>query len=209
MKLFLFFFLSFLCYHGVTHAFLRTSTSPRRFFSSSTQRSTQRAAWNSAESEPGVIPPTGFWDPLNLSKDIDESKFIFYREVEIKHGRVAMLAVVGYIVQEMTRFSGTIDLSGTTFESIPNGIAAIGAIPSLGWLQIVASIGYWELIGMEDRKVDPQKPWNFNIGSQFATPEGELKELQNGRLAMLGIMELLTHDIARPPGEGLFVLHHF
>jgi hypothetical protein len=26
---------------------------------------------------------------------------------------------------------------------------------------------------------------------------------------MLAMMELLTHDAARPAGEGLFVLHHF
>ena len=35
------------------------------------------------------------------------------------------------------------------------------------------------------------------------------KEIQNGRLSMLGIMELLTHDVAKPAGEGLFTLHHF
>lgn len=52
-----------------------------------------------------------------------------------------MLAVVGYLVQESLRFPGTIDLDGTTFQSIPNGVAAIGAVPSLGWLQITASIG--------------------------------------------------------------------
>ena len=58
-----------------------------------------------------------------------------------------MAAVSGYIIQELARFPGAIDLDGTTFSSIPNGVGAIGAIPSLGWLQIVASIGYWELIG--------------------------------------------------------------
>ena len=46
-------------------------------------------------------------------------------------------------------------------------------------------------------------------------PEGDAlvdqrtKEIQNGRLAMLAIMELLTHDVARPAGEDLFTLHHF
>lgn len=150
---------------------------------------------------------------IGLAADGDVDKFKFYREVEIKHGRVAMLAVVGYIIQELARFPGAIDLDGTTFSSIPNGVGAIGAIPSLGWLQIVASIGYWELIGMEDRR--GSEPGDFGWGYFGRSLEGEekkeklTKEIQNGRLAMLGILELITHDIAKPAGEGLFVLHHY
>eukprot|EP01041_Mallomonas_annulata_P003890 gene3890-7763_t len=61
------------------------------------------------------------------------------------------------------------------------------------------------------------KPWDFGFGSSsyavFKTPEQKLdiqnKEINNGRLAMLGIMALLTHDVAKPAGEGLFTLHHF
>ena len=146
--------------------------------------------------------------------DGDAEKFKFYREVELKHGRVAMLAVTGYIIQELARFPGAIDLSGTTFASIPNGVGAIGAIPSLGWLQIVASIGYWELIGMEDRR-GSEEPGDFGTGYFGKSLQGQekkeklTKKIQNGRLAMLGIMELITHDLARPAGEGLFVLHHF
>lgn len=149
-----------------------------------------------------------------LSKDGDVEKFNFYREVEIKHGRVAMLAVVGYLIQEVARFPGAIDLDGTTFASIPNGVGAVGAISSFGWLQIVASIGFWELIGWEDRR-NPAEPGNFGTGYFGRKLEGAekqeklTKEIQNGRLAMLGIFELITHDIARPAGEGLFVLHHF
>lgn len=52
-----------------------------------------------------------------------------------------MLAVTGYIIQAFFRLPGAIDLDGTTFQSIPNGVAAVGAISSFGWLQIVASIG--------------------------------------------------------------------
>jgi hypothetical protein len=153
-----------------------------------------------------------------LSANIDKTTFDNYRAAELKHGRVAMLAVVGYLVQESVRLPGTIDLDGTTFASIPNGVGAIGAISSFGWLQIVASIGYWELIGWEDKRPAGGEVGDFGFGSytdvkKVQTPEDikaiRTKELQNGRLAMLAIFELLTHDIAKPAGEGLFVLHHF
>jgi hypothetical protein len=172
----------------------------------------------SFEDEIGVLAPMGFWDPLGLSADGDEVVFARRREVELKHGRVAMLAVTGYIIQAVSRFPGAIDLDGTTFDSIPNGIAAIGMVPSAGWLQIILSVGYWELVGWEERDGAPKGDfgWGQNFfGSDITEPENEArfidyktKEIQNGRLAMLGIMELLTHDIARPAGEGLFVLHH-
>lgn len=166
------------------------------------------------ENEVGALPPTGFWDPLGLSKDSDSADFNFKREAELKHGRVSMLAVLGYLVQEVVRLPGVIDLDGTTFASIPNGVGAIGVVPSLGWLQIVASIGYWELVVLEDSRL-PGTPGDYGWGyfgkklSGADKVDKQTKEIQNGRLAMLGIMALITHDIAKPAGEGLFVLHHF
>ena len=73
--------------------------------------------------------------------------------MELKHGRVAMLAVTGYLIQAVARFPGTIDLDGTTFDSIPNGVGAIGAVPTLGWLQIIGSVGYWELVGWLTQRI--------------------------------------------------------
>ena len=45
-----------------------------------------------AKELPGVLPPMGFFDPMGFcsADDITEGKIKFYREVEIKHGRVAM-----------------------------------------------------------------------------------------------------------------------
>lgn len=176
-------------------------------------RAPQTALKMNYENEVGVLRPTGFWDPLGLAKNIDEDTFRQRRTAELKHGRIAMLAVVGYLVAEIARFPGAIDLDGTTFQSIPNGVAALKAIPPFGWFQIAASIGYWEIFGF--KQVEGSVPGDFGWGYFGRRLEGEerreklTKELQNGRLAMLGIAELLTHDFAKPAGESLFALHHF
>lgn len=49
---------------------------------------------------PGVCAPFGFFDPLGFSADASEGKIKFYREAEIKHGRLAMVASVGILVGE-------------------------------------------------------------------------------------------------------------
>merc|ERR1712072_298439 len=67
-----------------------------------------------AKSLPGVTGPLGFFDPLGFcsADDITEGKIKFYREVELKHGRVAMLAVLGFVVGENFHplFGGNIDV---------------------------------------------------------------------------------------------------
>jgi len=42
----------------------------------------------------------GFYDPLGLVADGDQAKFERLRYVELKHGRICMLAVAGYLAQE-------------------------------------------------------------------------------------------------------------
>jgi Chlorophyll A-B binding protein len=52
-----------------------------------------------AKTMPGNTGPLGFFDPLGLCPD-SEKKFKRYRESELKHGRVAMIAVLGVLVGE-------------------------------------------------------------------------------------------------------------
>jgi hypothetical protein len=90
--------------------------------------------------EVGALPPVGFFDPLGLSTDLSPEVFDQYRTAELKHGRVAMLAVIGYVVPEVFRWPGEI-APGLKFADVPHGVAAINAIPALGWVQMVFAIG--------------------------------------------------------------------
>ncbi|CAM9901695.1 unnamed protein product [Chrysoparadoxa australica] len=149
------------------------------------------------EDEAGASLPFGYFDPLRLSKGIDQEKFDRYRTVELKHGRIAQLAVVGYVVPEIFKFSGNI-APGIPFQSIPNGLAALDAVPNLGWFQIfflIGAVDYWGFLG------------DFEFGKLGGKTPEELKkaqtqELNHGRLAMLAILELMRHDYTNFPDTG-------
>jgi hypothetical protein len=156
------------------------------------------------ESEPGVIAPTGFWDPFGLANDIDDETFEKYRTAELKHGRVAQLAVLGLIVAQYVRFPGGVGYDfGISFDDIPNGVGALSVIPAFGWFQIGASIGWWEIYGW--KQVEGSTPGDFGFNSYGTLPDDptavntmKTKELQNGRIAMIAIIELLAHNSVLP-----------
>jgi len=168
-------------------------------FTAQSSKASSTALKMSYENELGVIAPTGFFDPLGLSSNIDQATFDAYRESELKHGRVAQLAVIGYIVPEVFRFPGEI-APGLKFADIPNGVAAINTIPALGWAQMFFLIGAVDYYGY----------LRFDSGVPDLAPEElekrQLNELQHGRLAMLAVLELLRHDsqnLVSPGFDGL------
>jgi len=159
------------------------------------------------ESELGVQPPLGFFDPLGLLEDADQERFDRLRYVEVKHGRICQLAFLGQITTRYgVHLPGDIDYSGHSFESYPNGIAAVlgpDAIPQAGLLQLVAAVGALELFVMKDVTGESEFPGDFRNGSldfgwDTFDEETQLSkraiELNNGRAAMLGILGLMVHE---------------
>merc|ERR1712014_517157 len=69
----------------------------------------------------GAMAPLGFFDPAGFSKKGDESGFRIKRAAEIKHGRVAMMAALGAVVQHYVKFPG--------FEKVPAGLSAVTSAP--------------------------------------------------------------------------------
>jgi hypothetical protein len=101
---------------------------------------------------------------------------------------VAQLAVIGYIVPEIFKFPGDI-APGISFASIPNGIAAIQAVPALGWMQmffLIGAVDYWGVLTLGDTEGKGK--------TEEELAEQKNKELSNGRLAMIATLELLRHD---------------
>ena len=97
----------------------------------------------SFESEIGAQPPLGFWDPLGLLNDADEARFARLREVETKHGRISMLAILGHLVTTAGVRLPTDLTPGYDLTSTPTGLAALSALPAeaiFGTLLVVALI---------------------------------------------------------------------
>ena len=110
----------------------RTEKVARNFFggSSSYYKSFDPAT------EAGVQDPVGCWDPLGRAADKEEATFQRRRAVEIKHGRIAMYATMGYIVPEYYKVPGDLSPSlGIKFADVPAGLAAfskaVPAVPSI------------------------------------------------------------------------------
>merc|ERR1719337_283547 len=49
---------------------------------------------------PGALAPMGQWDPAGFTSQASDNDIRRYREAETQHGRVAMLAVIGFLVAE-------------------------------------------------------------------------------------------------------------
>lgn len=64
-----------------------------------------------------------------------------------------MLAVAGHLIQQNFRLPGMLSTSADlSFADMPNGVAALSKIPTLGLFQIVAFIGFLELGVMKQKE---------------------------------------------------------
>jgi len=173
-----------------------------------------------AQSMAGVTAPLGFFDPLGFCTGSSEGKLCFYREVEVKHGRVAMLASLGFLVGEQFHplFGGNVD--------VPSYIAFQQTPLQTFWPAVVAAIAVPEIFSVFDfnppfnsddgEKVDAQL-WTMKVnqppmsirqaGDLGFDPLGlkptdlyelqvmQTKELNNGRLAMLAAAGMVAQEL--------------
>ncbi|GKY90345.1 hypothetical protein MPSEU_000008500 [Mayamaea pseudoterrestris] len=144
------------------------------------------------------------FDPVGLAQwaPVD-----YLRKAELSNGRAAMLATVGWV---WPKFVGTFDSNDV---STTDPIDAIMQADPQWWAQFILLCGTIEAIkyrgeqegksytGEGDAVIDYLKQWN-----KLSAPEKEkmrLKELKNGRLAMIGFAGFLANHFIPGSVPGL------
>jgi Chlorophyll A-B binding protein len=166
---------------------------------------------------PGALAPMGFFDPLGFAEKADENTLKRYREAELTHGRVAMLAAVGFLVGEK------VEGSSFLFDAQVSGpaITHLTQVPFFFWCALAVAIAAAEInraqIGwVEPANVPVDKPGLLRadyipgdlgfdpLGLKPTDPDEfkimQTKELQNGRLAMLAAAGFMAQELVNGKG---------
>jgi hypothetical protein len=145
----------------------------------------------------GVTDPLGFFDPIGFSKVGDEDGFRKLRIAELKHGRVAMMASVGAVVQHYLQFPG--------FDKVPKGLFAVTeGQGTFGFAALFVASGVFELLLWKDDSSksvssigDYGNPFQLGLGEPLGESDGmRNRELNNGRAAMFATLGIVVAELA-------------
>jgi len=152
----------------------------------------------------GSTLPLPNYDPFNLAESGSDETLLWYRAAELKHGRVAMVATTGYLINAAgIHFPGMLS-SDISFESLStmSPPEAWAAVPVAGKAQILATIFIAELVtegyqgthymkgGELPTMVFPKI--DFSGVSEETMKRKRNSELNNGRLAQIAIMSFIS-----------------
>jgi light-harvesting complex I chlorophyll a/b binding protein 4 len=143
----------------------------------------------------GITAPVGFFDPLGFSVGKSDEIMNLYREAELKHGRVAMAACLGWYITA----AGVHPAFNSSLSSDP--LEAAKQLPLAGWLQFVLGCGAIEWLAQQIKTREGYQPGDI-LGAAYwvdNSDEGwvdyQNKEINNGRLAMVAFMGIFVQDL--------------
>lgn len=143
------------------------------------------------------------WDPAGLMNGRTEEQILHWRAVELKHCRVAMLAVVGWLhIAAGWHFIGD---AAAGFRVSDDPLVNVTQVPMGGMWQLIFTLMCLEWVQTYPCPPPKGKPWDVLGWTPIIKEDGEfaeewkskqLQELNNGRLAMFGILGLIGQDIS-------------
>merc|ERR1711918_56074 len=119
-----------------------------------------------AKTLPGITAPLDFFDPAGFcsQEGVTEGKIRFYREVEIKHCRVAMLAALGFPVAEQFHplFATDDAPSFSAFQQTPLQTFWPVVVFGIAILEVF-SVFTFQNPASRDDKGQPAQPWTIRL----------------------------------------------
>ena len=158
--------------------------------------------WTDKDWSQQVVPD--IWPEPVARKPVTTTEWM--QEAEIKHGRTAMLAIVGWVAVDLgVRMPG----SGAVTGSIANSLAAHNAGVANGTMGVLLLLCFvLELAGgaaiFEQAKGSGRAPGDFGFDplgfgkNAVALKKYKENEIANGRLAMLAFSGIVTQAAAFP-----------
>ncbi|VVU95561.1 Chlorophyll A-B binding protein [seawater metagenome] len=149
----------------------------------------------------GDTKPLGYWDPIGLTSNSDSNIIKLVREGELHHGRVAMAAFPIIMFSEMNSNELGINIlaNKNIMEQFPFWFAMFifeFARMKAGWKNPFKNQDSWKI-------KDEYQPGNvLNISSETIEEDLYNKELNNGRLAMIGTLGLIAQEVVT--GNSIF-----
>lgn len=157
----------------------------------------------SLKDHPGVNPPFGFWDPLDLSINIPDARLRWFAEAEIKNGRVAMMAVLGIIVA--ANYQMPIGDKPAYTNAMGDSVS-LEYIGKTFWPSLVIACGFAEFFSAPDGSKPPGDLGFDPLGLKPTDPKEYLelqrKEINNARLAMVAWAGIIGKQLIT--GEAVF-----
>jgi len=164
-----------------------------------------------AQSLPGISGPLGYWDPAGFCSDSNgadgaatEGKVRFYREVEVKHARVAMLAAVGFpIAEQFHPLFATDDApSFAAFQQTPLQTFWPAVVFLIAVIEVLSIFPAFENPNVEGWAIKSEHvagdfgfdPLGLKPEDPAELAEMQTKELNNGRLAMIAIAGMVVQE---------------
>jgi len=143
--------------------------------------------------------PNDFWDPAGLAKGKSDEQLLHWRAVELKNGRVAMLACLGWF--HVAAGWHPIGDGAARVRVSDDPLINVTQLPMGGAFQVVFTIMCLEWLTTYVCKPPARRPWDILGWSDVIADEeypdwkeNQVKELNNGRLAMVGIIGLIAQD---------------
>jgi hypothetical protein len=146
----------------------------------------------------GALDPIGFFDPAGFASRASPEELLRYREVEIMHGRFAQLAVIGILAVEKYAADGSfgddfLAPTGTALEVFSEYPLWTGL--TFGVIAVLETVRLLETEpGARANALILETGLYKNPGEEKLA-DYALKELQNGRLAMMAFAGEIAQEL--------------